>query len=245
MMMPRTAEPFRLALESFLTILLICAWWRIRRKYNKTIQQKNLLIREIHHRVANQMGLTAAFLHLQASRNTHPGAKASLFESENRLRTLSKLHARLYPQTNQNHIILFTYLSDLAKDLVGTLRPDLDFSPVFACKSPTTSSTTAVTCGLLVHELITNCLKHAFPDQQRGAISLSLNCPPSNRLRISIQDNGIGLPADFSMHAPTTSGIAIITALTQDLAGTFTVTPLNPGVAFIVELPLSNLERAS
>ncbi len=256
-MMPRTAEHIRLALELNTALMLISAWWVMRRKTRKIedshldyareheeqLQQKDLLIREVHHRVANQMGLTAALLHLQASRSVHPDAKASLFESENRIRTLSKLHARLHHPDFHRQISLFPYLSELVQDLISTLRPDLEYCPVYCCKSPSTTSTTAVTCGLLVHELITNCIKHAFPQQRKGAISFTLNCPPPDRLRISIQDNGIGLPPDFSMQDPSTSGMAIISALTKDLAGTFTATPREPGVEFIVEFPLSNLER--
>ena len=252
-MMSRIAEHLKITLEVGSCLLLVGAWGVLRRRdrqkqhllqedshaHEAQLQQKDLIIREVHHRVANQMGLTAALLHLQASRSVHPDAQASLFEGEDRIRVLSHLHARLHQVNPESRVILYPYLSELAGDLIRTLRPDLAYCPVFTKDSPVTTAATAITCGLLVHELITNSIKHAFPPSQKGTISLSLTHPPSNRLRISIQDNGAGLPSGFSLEAPSTSGLAIIAALTKDLAGTVAAIAHTPGAEFIVEFPLS------
>jgi len=256
-MVYRYAEHVHIVLEYGSLILILAAWVMLRRRrsnkervsleYSKAheheLQQKDLHIREVHHRVANQMGLTAALLHFQASRSPHPEAKASLFDSENRVRTLAKLHTRLDQMDPHCQTLLYPYLSDLAHDLITSLRPDLIFRPEFAHDSPAAKPATALTCGLLVHELITNCIKHAFPLNQGGTIRLSLNCPPPDRFRISIHDNGAGLPAGFTPKHSTSSGMAIISALTKDLAGTFSVMPLHQGTEFIVEFPLSEIKK--
>lgn len=247
-------EHIHIALEIGTCLLLIGIWAilrhrRLRKKqsaqthlqvHEAQLHQKDLIIREIHHRVANQMGLTAALLHLQASRSEHPEAKAGLFAGESRIRTLSKLHARLHQTDSQNRVVLYPYLSELARDLISTLRPDLKFCPELVNDSPATRSSTAITCGLLVHELVTNCIKHAFPLNRDGAIHLALSHSPPDRLRISIQDNGTGLPEGFSLENPPSSGLAIISALTHDLAGTFAAIQHQPGTEFIIEFPLYN-----
>jgi len=250
------SEHVHTALEFGTLFLLAGIWGRLRYKRRKKertseehfkahefqLRQKDLHLREVHHRVANQMGLTAALLHLQASRCLHPDAKATLIDSENRLRTLSKLHARLHQKDPHSRIHLYPYLSDVARDLIASLRPDLTYCPDLAQLSPATKSTTAVTCGLLVHEMVTNCIKHAFPHNRRGTIRLSLGHQPPDRLRISIHDDGIGLPPDFSPQDSSSSGMAIISALIKDLAGTFFTTKHPQGTEFIAEFPLSETE---
>jgi two-component sensor histidine kinase len=252
-MMTRTAEHVHIALEIGLSCLLATVLGTIhqkRRHIKRTFQefteshklqlhQKDLLIREVHHRVANQMGLTAALLHLQAARSMHPDTKAHLFDSENRIRTLSKLHARLHLTEPHDRTLLYPYLSELASDLISTLRPDLVYFSEISDDSPFTKSGTAITYGLLVHELITNCIKHAFPQNRLGTIRLSLHRPHPNRLRISILDDGAGLPPGFTLHDPPTTGMAIITALTKELAGTFSAIQHDSGTEFIAEFPLS------
>jgi two-component sensor histidine kinase len=161
-----------------------------------------------------------------------------LFEGENRIRTLSDLHARLYQTNPGDPVALYPYLSALAGDLITTLRPDLAYCPADDSAAPSSRASTAIICGLLVHELVTNCLKHAFPFNRAGTIRFSLSHPPPNRLRLSIHDNGSGLPPGFSLDATPHSGLAIISALIRDLAGTFSAISHQPGTEFIVEFPL-------
>jgi len=251
-MMSHSSEHIHFALEISISLLLIGAWILLRRRrqqkeytsreHEAQLHQKDLHIREVYHRVANQMGLTAALLHLQATRSVHPDAKASLFDSENRIRTLSKLHTKLQQTDPHSRTLLYPYLSEVAGDLIHTLRPDLGYCQELGNDSPSTPSTTAITCGLLVHELITNCIKHAFPQNRIGTIRLSLHCPPTDRLRISIHDNGTGLPPGFTIQNSSTSGMAIVSALTKDLAGTFTAIRHPSGTEFIAEFPLSEIE---
>lgn len=251
-MLSRAAEQLHMTLDIAACALLVGAWAALRFNHHKKVQaaqqqsrvqadqlhQKDLLIREVHHRVANQMGLTAALLHLQASRSKDPGAKASLFDSESRIRTLSKLHARLHQTDLHSRVALFPYLSELAGDLIIALRPTLTFCPVLSGKSPSTASSTAITCGLLMHELVTNCIKHAFTRQHEGTIRVSLAHLPSERLHLSVHDDGVGLPPEFSIPEQSTSGMSIIAALTKDLGGIFSAIHHNPGAEFIVEFPL-------
>ncbi|MEI8139702.1 MAG: sensor histidine kinase [bacterium] len=257
-MMTRTAEHVNTALHVGLSLLLTGALGVLVQKrrnrerasledsraHELQLRQKDLLIREVHHRVANQMGLTAALLHLQAARSMHPDTKAHLFDSENRIRTLSKLHARLHLAEPHNRTLLYPFLSELASDLISTLRPDLVYFTEISNDSPVTKSCTAITYGLLVHELVTNCIKHAFPKNRQGTIRLSLHRPHPDRLRISILDDGAGLPAGFTLHDPPTTGMAIIFALTKELAGTFSAIQHLSGTEFIAEFPLLEISTS-
>lgn len=254
-----TADQLHMAFDIVSCALLAGTWAMLRRQHRQKEQaaqrhskahsdqllRKDLLIHEVHHRVANQMGLTAALLHLQASRSADPVTKASLFESESRIRTLSKLHARLHHTKSHSQVALFPYLSELAGDMIISLHPNLTFCPVLTGSSPFTASTTAITCGLLMHELVTNCIKHAFRQQPKGVIRVSLSHLPGNRLFVSVHDNGVGLPAGFSIPAQSTSGMAIISALTKDLGGIFSAVHHNPGAEFIVEFPLPENRTSS
>jgi two-component sensor histidine kinase len=252
MMFSPSLEHIKTTFEIGSCSLLMAVWWGVRRQGRQhtesfrihsasqeaQLHQKDLIIREVHHRVANQMGLTAALLHLQATRSVNPEAQACLFEGENRIRTLSDLHARLYQTNPGDPVALYPYLSALAGDLITTLRPDLAYCPADDSAAPSSRASTAIICGLLVHELVTNCLKHAFPFNRAGTIRFSLSHPPPNRLRLSIHDNGSGLPPGFSLDATPHSGLAIISALIRDLAGTFSAISHQPGTEFIVEFPL-------
>ena len=250
-----TSEEIHIALEFGTLLLLVGILVRLRYKRRKKertseehailLRQKDLHLREVHHRVANQMGLTAALLHLQASRCSHPDAKATLFDSENRMRTLSKLHTRLHQKDLHSRVLLYPYLSDVAQDLIASLRPDLNYCPDLVQDSPAIKSTTAITCGLLVHELVTNCIKHAFPHNRRGTIRLSLGHQPPDRLRITIHDDGAGLPPNFTFQDPSSSGMAIISALIKDLAGTFSTINHPQGTEFIAEFPLAEVGKSS
>ncbi|MEI6564096.1 MAG: sensor histidine kinase [bacterium] len=257
-MTPHIAEHAHYALELgsclllAVTLVLIRGRRRRRERDQKNrakaqetlLKQKDLLIREVYHRVANQMGLTAALLHLQASRSSHPEAKASLMDSETRIRTLAKLHTRLQKTHHHSRVPLCPYLSDLARDLITTLRPDLVYCSELSEGTLSAGSGTAITCGLLVHELIANSIKHAFPLNRPGTVRLSLHRPPPDRLRISIHDDGAGLPHEFTLQRNSSSGMMIISALAKDLGGTFEVFRRDPGTECVVEFPLTEYEEA-
>ena len=204
----------------------------------RLVEQKELLVREVYHRVANQMSVTASLLHLQAARIPHSEAKAALLESENRVRAMAKVHSILQGSASQTHIPLGRYLSALASDLVTGLRPDLQYLETVQGAPQIVSSSMAITCGLLVHELVMNCIRHAFAIGQPGMIELELTIPSEGRFRLSIRDNGKGLPPGFSLLSPSSLGLMIVSALTRDLGGTVSAHATNPGTKFTIDFPV-------
>lgn len=204
----------------------------------RLVEQKELLVREVYHRVANQMTVTAALLHLQAARIPLSEAKAALLESENRVRAMAKVHSILQGSASQTHIPLGHYLSALASDLIAGLRPDVDYRDTVAGAPQIVSSSMAITCGLLVHELVMNCIRHAFAVGQAGIIHLELTTTEAGWFWLSISDSGTGLPPGFSLQSPSSLGLMIVSTLTRDLGGTVSAITTNPGARFIIEFPV-------
>ncbi len=202
------------------------------------VQQKELLIREVYHRVANQLGATASLLYLQAQRESHPGAKSVLFESEQRMRAMAKVNSLLQADHNLAQTPLAPHLSTIASSLVRELRPDLLYQDSFPGEPLMVQASTAMTCGLLVHELVMNSLLHAFPEGRTGIISLSLARLAEGRVRCAVEDDGTGMPEDHALRNPLSLGLLIVSALCTDLKGVLFHPQKSNGTATVIEFPI-------
>ncbi|MEI6515300.1 MAG: response regulator [bacterium] len=199
-------------------------------------RQRELLVREVYHRVANQLGITATLLHLQSMRVPNAEARAILLESEVRVRAMARIHSFLQDTKSQTHIRLGTFLSSLIRSLVSGLRPDLAYDDSLPPEDPAVSSAVAIPCGLLIHELAMNSLRHAFPSGRYGTIRFRLTRPGLDKILLAVQDDGQGLPPGFSMGATTSLGLMIINALARDLGGTLSsASSSKSGTEFTVE----------
>lgn len=192
------------------------------------VSRNELLVREMHHRVASQMSATSALLHLQTMHVRNASARAILLESENRLRALARIHARLQPVSDHTHILLGATLSALSRDLISGLRPDLDFREA-VLEDVRVHPDLVVHCALLTHELIMNCIRHAFSSGTRGLIQFSLVPAHGGHLRLSVKDNGSGLRKGFTLDQSGSLGLMIVSTLARDLKGRFSITPRKPG----------------
>lgn len=193
------------------------------------LKQRDLLVREVYHRVANQLGATSTLLNLQARRVTSPRARIALMEAENRIRVMAQIHGRLQSSCSQTHICLGTFLAGLARELVNGLRPDLDFCVDLPSSPCITASETAITCGLLVHEMVMNAIRHAFSNQHRGMIEFSIHQETGGQISLSVRDNGSGLPCGFDPGNTASLGLMIISSLTKHLGGCLEYTRCHPG----------------
>jgi PAS domain S-box-containing protein len=213
-----------------------------RRKAEETIQaslrEKEALLREIHHRVKNNLQVTSSLLRLQAAAIGDPAARSMFEETENRIRSMALVHEKLYQSTNLSRIDFADYIRTLGALLFrsSAITPEnvvLEVSggEVFL------SIDSAVPAGLIVNELLSNALKHAFPADRRGVIAVSLEERSDGWIRVHLRDNGIGLPEDFDLDRTGTLGLQLVHALVQQVDGRITIETLRPGTGFIVDFP--------
>ncbi len=200
-------------------------------------RQRERLVREVYHRVANQLGITATLLHLQSIRVSNAEARAILLESENRVRAMARIHTFLQDTQSQTHIRLGAFLSSLTRRLVSGLRPDLACHDSIPADDPAVSSAVAIPCGLLIHELAMNSIRHAFPSNRPGTIRFCLTRPDPDKIRLAVQDDGRGLPSGFSIGTTTSLGLMIVNALVRDLKGTLSSASSESGAEFTIEFP--------
>ncbi len=211
----------------------------------KLVQQKELLVREVYHRVANQLSATASLLYLQAQRESHPGAKSILFESELRMRAMAKVNSLLQADQNLAQTPLAPHLSTIASSLIRELRPDLLYQDSFPGEPLMVQASTAMTCGLLVHELVMNSLLHAFPEGRTGIISLSLSRLAEGRVRCAVEDDGTGMPGNHAPRNPISLGLLIVSALCTDLKGVLFHPQKSNGTATVIEFPIIHHKESS
>ncbi len=204
-----------------------------------SLREKEALLKEVHHRVKNNLQVITSLLRLEVARKPEPGTVGVLREMQGRIRSMALLHETLYRSGNLEQVDLAVYLERVAGQTFRAqnegkpglrLRLDLTWCPV--------SIDQAIPCGLIVNELVSNCLKHAFPAGQGGEIAISLRLAEvEDHVQITVADDGVGLPADFATRRQGSLGVQLVEDLARQLAGTLTV-GRGPGAAFTVIFPL-------
>ncbi|MEW5725637.1 MAG: histidine kinase dimerization/phosphoacceptor domain -containing protein, partial [Thermodesulfobacteriota bacterium] len=180
------------------------------------LQEKEVLLREIHHRVKNNMQVVSSLLNLQAHKIEDPEMRAVFQESQDRIRTMALIHESLYQSGNMARIDLERYLTRLA----GTLFMTYDAAGQgidFQVEAPgvTLGLDQAVPCGLAVNEILTNSLKYAFPRGGPGRITITGRWTEDGRTEISIMDNGTGLPDDLDLRRKGALGLPLVVSLVE------------------------------
>jgi two-component sensor histidine kinase len=203
-----------------------------------SLKEKELLLKEIHHRVKNNLQVIASLLSLQAAGPVDPAAREMLRESQNRVRSMALIHEELYRGGDLARVAFGRYLSGLTAQLVRTYRTvshsaeltlEVDDGVVIDLDR-------AIPCGLVVNELVTNALKYAFPNGRRGHLLVSLAHYPGSLLRLTVADDGPGLPPGLDWRNTETLGLQLVTTLADQLGGAVTLDQTR-GTAFSVIFP--------
>ncbi len=188
-----------------------------------SLKEKEVLLKEVHHRVKNNMQVIYSLFNLQANQSRVPEVRAVLKENQNRVRTLALVHEQLYRAKNLSRIDFGVYLNDLATNLMrslcsqGTVELVFDLQPVYL------GVDVAIPCGLIVNEVLSNALKHAFPDGHRGSVEIGLRKMETGEICLRVKDNGVGLPAGFDYRHAETLGLKLVGTLTHQLKGILSV----------------------
>lgn len=185
----------------------------------ESLKEKEVLLKEIHHRVKNNLQVISSILNLQSSFINDKQTLDILEESRNRIRTMAIIHENLYQTTNFSSISFTSYLENLCHNLVasyhlysGKVKLRMEMEKIDLVLDQ------AIPCGLLVNELITNALKYAFPGGMEGEIYVRLE-NKQERLRLIIEDNGVGVPGDIDILDSDSLGLQLVSTLVEQLEG--------------------------
>ena len=204
---------------------------RVEEQIRASLEEKEVLLKEIHHRVKNNLQLVSSLLLLQANYVGDEQALEALGESRNRVYSMGVIHEILYQSRDLAQVDFNAFTQKLMTHLFNTygigpqdvaLRIDISEVPP--------DIDTAIYCGLIINELVSNSLKYAFPAGRRGEIRIGLHSD-QNCLILTVSDNGIGLPPDVEQRKSESLGLQLVTMLTQQLEGTAEF-DLSDGTAF-------------
>jgi two-component sensor histidine kinase len=202
-----------------------------------SLHEKEALLREVHHRVKNNLQVITSLLRLEGGRSGDQGTRAVLREMQGRILSMALLHETLYRTGDFGRVELTNYLRQLAQQLFRAhgsegeqARLVLDLSPVKVDLDQ------AIPCGLIVNEMLTNSLKHGFTKGQAGEVRLSLRPEGEDQVHLEVIDDGVGLPPDFETRRGRSLGMQLIADLSRQLGGNLEIAG-GPGAHFVVVFP--------
>ncbi len=208
------------------------------RKLTQALEEKAILLKEIHHRVKNNLQLIYALLNLQTRREKEPAVQLALRQGQNRIKSVAIVHERLYQTEGEGEVAFSEYVNQLATHLLegyladpGQVSLHIEVTPI---RLPLD---VAVPLGLILTELITNSLKYAFPDGREGRLGIGIQALGAEYL-LQVEDDGPGLPPGLGASPVKTLGLDIVRTLTDQLGGSLTMRNLSPqGAQLTVRFP--------
>ncbi|AFM26200.1 PAS domain-containing sensor histidine kinase [Desulfomonile tiedjei] len=186
--------------------------------------EKEVLLRELHHRVKNNFQMIAGLLILQADHIADEDHRASLREAEARVLAMARVHEKLYQSDDLGKIRMDEYLSELAEDLIG-FQSDEDTRIALTTKMQPVvfDIDNAIPCGLILTELVTNALKHAFPKGGEGVIEITLRRISGNEYQLVVRDDGVGFPENYTVEKSVSLGLKLVQAFAKRFRGEITL----------------------
>lgn len=186
----------------------------------QSLQEKEILLKEVHHRVKNNLQVISSILNLQSALLTDPQARAAIRECQHRIKSMALVHEKLYRAGDLARIDLAGYLSSLAKSIFlehqvnsDRIKLHLEIEPVDL------DLNVAVPLGLILNELITNAFIHAFPEGREGNIWVSFKKRPDGLVELRVKDDGVGFPSDVDFKKSESLGLVIINTLVEQIEG--------------------------
>jgi len=209
---------------------------RYERSLRQAVEHQKALLHEISHRVKNSLQLVASMFGLQAAATQNVELAQSLQDAMGRVTAIARIHERLYRTTDIRNVDLVPYLADVCLDLAELApRCEIKYEPGGPIPIATDR---AVRVALLMTELVTNAMKHAYPAGQQGRVLVRLTHADQNTVRLSVGDEGPGLPTGFDSERDGSIGIKIIRALITQTGASLSIHQHQPGTEFVIDFPL-------
>ncbi|MGZ7119167.1 MAG: histidine kinase N-terminal 7TM domain-containing protein [Methanobacterium sp.] len=203
------------------------------KELKKSLNEKNILLKEIHHRVKNNMQIISSLLSLQANHVNNNETLDTLKESRDRIRAMALVHEKLYQSKDLSEINFSDYIKSLLTEIQGSYKLNTQIETEINIEDIYLDIEKAIPCGLIINELISNIFKHAFKDREKGHIILNFS-KKHDLYELVVQDDGIGIPHDINMNNNNTLGLKLVDALVNQLHGTVEVNR-NNGTQFVIK----------
>lgn len=213
------------------------------KKVNKTIKFKDLLIKETHHRVKNNLITISGLLYLQSQHIEDSDAKQVLLDSQNRARAMALIHQKLYSQENLDSINLNYYFKQLLDEVVKTYTFDDKIQYTLDVDDIALDTDTSLILGLIINELVSNSLKYAFTKNENGIIDISLH-QNNSEIKLKISDNGNTIPEDIDIENTGSFGLMIVHLLTNQIGGHILV-ERDRGTIFTINFKTEHFTKAN
>ncbi len=195
-------------------------------------ERKEALLREVHHRVKNNLAVVCSLFYLQSTHTNDEPTIQVFREMENRVHSMALVHETLYGSENLARIDFAQYAQVLAKDILASygnlgdpVRLKSDLETVIM------SIDLAVPCGLILNELISNAFKHGFPSGGKGEIKVTLRAQPEDKCLLCVEDSGVGIPANLDVSTKKSLGLRLVRSLTDQIHGSFELAKTDPGTS--------------
>ncbi|MEM1172035.1 MAG: PAS domain-containing protein [Cyanobacteria bacterium P01_H01_bin.35] len=183
-----------------------------------SLQEKEVLLKEIHHRVKNNLHIISNLLDLQSDYIEDEKVLELFGDSQNRIQTMALIHEQLYQSKDLGQIDFTEYIHTLMDNLLCSYSSRENIiNPIINAEHINLNLETAIPCGLIINELVTNSLKYAFPNGKNGEIGLELHQDEKEKIYLKIRDNGIGIPADFDWKNSSSLGLKLVRILSKQL----------------------------
>ncbi|MBI2390609.1 MAG: PAS domain S-box protein [Deltaproteobacteria bacterium] len=185
-----------------------------------SLKEKEVLLKEVHHRVKNNLQIVSSMLNLQMDQIEDPKALGLFRESQARVRSIALFHEKLYQSKDLAHVDIAEYLRAVTTSLFASygVEPQ-DIALSIDAEDVQLAVDAAISCGLIVNELVSNALKHAFPRGRKGSIEVTLR-RDGRRVVLEVRDDGVGFPEAVDFRNPTTLGLRLVSILAEQIRGT-------------------------
>lgn len=208
---------------------------RIKREELLTdLSEKEILLREIHHRVKNNLQIISSLLSLQSgNQRKNVELKRLYTESQSRIKSMAAIHELFYQSESLDKIDFSNYISKLSNDLVNTYKGERNNITIeLEVKKVLLNLDTAIPLGLIINEIISNALKHGIQEENKGVISIHLKKLSPDLFSLKISDDGIGIPSDINIEESESLGFTLITSLIEQLDGTYALNSSSSGTLY-------------
>jgi two-component sensor histidine kinase len=194
---------------------------RTEETFKALLRQKEVLLREVHHRIKNNLQIISSLLNLQAGYIQDPRVREMFMDIQNRIMSMALIHETLYQSSDLGMVNFDVYVHTLADEIFRSYSVSEDrIALQIRADEVMLDTSHAIPCGLILTELLSNCLKHAFPSDRGGEIHIELRSHDSQRLTMIVRDTGVGFPPEVDFRQTETLGLQLVYTLTEQLGGT-------------------------
>lgn len=210
----------------------------------KAFEEVNTTLQELHHRVKNNLALISALMELQVHGEDSALIKSKLLACTARIKSIAEIHELLYKGESLTHIDMNNGIKVLINSILSTLQPEIEINSRFNVHQiDAMNINQAVPFSLIVNEIITNSINHAFKEMEKGKINIELS-QKNNQITLKLQDNGRGFPQGFNPHEIISTGMVLIKTLSNQLNAKFNFVYLEKGTEFNLQFMLMDIKGA-